>query len=389
MVHFVLDSTSVNKKVIFFANTAWYLYNFRLSLALRLRNDGWEVVLISPPGEYVAVLQSLGFRWHPIALSTLSTNPLGEFGSLLWLIKFYRQEKPDLVHHFTIKCILYGSLAARLAGNRKVVNAVTGLGHIFTDLGIKARILRPIVKLFYRLVFSNHLGRVIFQNVEDLDTFVAFGLVDRSLTRLIRGSGVDCQLFAPTPPRVVPGSGHPVRILYASRLLKEKGIFELIAAARQILSGGVDCEFLLAGDLYPGNPSSLTEQDLQNIRTDGTVTCLGHIDDMPALIAKSDIVVLPSYREGTPRILIEAAAMGKPIVSTDIAGCRGVVQNGVNGFLVPVKTIEPLTKALKQLIVSPQLRQTMGDAGRQIVLDEFDEQIVLRKTFEVYAEIMN
>lgn len=376
-----------NPKIVLFANTDWYLYNFRLSLAVKLRSEGWEVLLVSPPGEYSPKLVDLGFRWIPFALCTCSTNPLREFLVFLRLVWLYRREQPDLVHHFTIKCVLYGSLAARVTGIKKVVNAVTGLGHIFTDSGYRARILRPVIKLLYRLVLGNIQGRVIFQNEEDRWTFIELGMVDLSLTRLIRGSGVNCDYFVPCPSYSLP-QGIGVRILFASRLLREKGICELIEAARVIRRKGLYAEFMIAGDLYLGNPSSLTGDDLDAIRKEGLVTYLGHVDDMHALIAGSDIVVLPSYREGTPRILIEAAAMGKPIVATDIAGCNGLVVDGSNGLLVSPKTIEPLVKALETLIGSAELRKEMGGNGRKIVLEEFDERIVLQKTFAVYRELV-
>ena len=374
-------------KILLFANTDWYLYNFRRSLAARLRTEGWEVVLISPPGEYGPKLTALGFRWIPCDFAPGGTNPLAEIGVLRRLIALYRTERPDLVHHFTIKCVLYGSLAARLAGGIPVVNAVTGLGHIFTDSGRKATLLRPLVKGLYRFVLGAARSRVIFQNDEDRNFFATTGLVDAERTRLIRGSGVDCALFSPTVHIAAPDSS-PLKILFASRLLREKGIVELLAAARILRKNGVDAEFLLAGGLYPGNPSSLSENEMAAIQEEGIVSCLGHVDDMLPLLAAADIVVLPSYREGTPRILIEAAAMGIPIVATDIAGCRGLVQDGVNGFLVPVKDATALATALQRLTADQALRQVMGAAGRAIVLAEFDEEIVLEKTLAVYRELL-
>lgn len=374
-------------KILLFANTDWYLYNFRHSLAARLRAEGWQVVLISPPGEYGPKLEALGFRWIPFDFATGGTNPFVELGVLRRLIALYRTERPDLVHHFTIKCVLYGSLAARLAGGIPVVNAVTGLGHIFTDSGRKATLLRPLVKGLYRFVLGTARSRVIFQNDEDRNFFTAAGLVDAERTRLIRGSGVDCTRFSPLPHPVATVAA-PVKILFASRLLREKGIDELLAAVRIVRQSGLEAEFLLAGDIYPGNPSSLTAKEIAAIKEEGIVTCLGHVDDMLPLLAQADIVVLPSYREGTPRILIEAAAMAIPIVATDIAGCRGLVQDGINGFLVPVKDATALAAALQRLITDRELRQVMGAAGREIVLAEFDEVIVLEKTLAIYRELL-
>lgn len=372
------------KKILLFANTDWYLFNFRRGLAGALQNAGWQVVLVSPPGVYGPRLREDGFRWIPFPFSTRSINPLKELGVVIRLAALYRREKPALVHHFTIKCVLYGSLAARFTGVKRVVNAVTGMGHIFTDQGVKARLLRPLVRRLYRFVLLREGSRVIFQNEEDMAAFQEAGMAGESSSRLIRGSGVDCSLFRPVEQQ---NSGKVPKVLFASRLLREKGVYELIEAIRRLRARGYQAEFLLAGGLYPGNPSSLTEEELREVRREGLVEYLGHVEDMPACIAECDLAVLPSYREGTPRILIEAAAMGKPVVATDIAGCRGLVEDGVNGFLVPVKSPGDLAGAIQKLLDDKALREKMGRAGRKIVLEGFDQDIVINKTFEVYREL--
>lgn len=373
-------------KILLFANTDWYLYNFRQALAQRLCDEGWEVVLVSPPGEYGNRLRQKGFRWLPLPFSTRSANPLRELATLLKLIRLYRRERPQVVHHFTIKCVLYGSLAAKLVGGIRVVNAVTGLGHVFTDHGIKAKLFRPLVRGLYRLALGGERVRTVFQNADDRETFISWGLVDAARTVLIRGSGVDVGRFAGGGTR---GAGRdPVKILFASRLLREKGVFELVEAFRAVRGKGVNAELLVAGEVYPENPSSLTEGDLTALQGPG-VTFLGHVDDMTALLASVDIVALPSYREGTPRILIEAAAMELPIVATDIAGCRGLVEDGVNGLLVPVRSVGPLAEALTRLAADEGLRRRMGEAGRQIVIEEFDQQIVIRRTMAVYQDVLD
>jgi glycosyltransferase involved in cell wall biosynthesis len=199
---------------------------------------------------------------------------------------------------------------------------------------------------------------------------------------------VNCAVFNPEHSES-DNSNQVVSVLFASRLLREKGLYELLAAAELLKSNGLAVNFFIAGDLYPGNPSSLTERELSIIKQQGIVTYLGHVDDIKTLLIKTDIVVLPSYSEGTPRILIEAAAMKKPIVCTDIAGCRGLVQEGVNGFLVPVKAIKELAEKLEMLILDSQLRKNFGESGREIVLSEFDEKKVLQKTFSVYQEFIS
>jgi glycosyltransferase involved in cell wall biosynthesis len=378
----------MNKKVLLFANTDWYLYNFRLSLAERLRNEGWEVVLVSPGGEYGNRLVERGFRWISFDFSIESTNPFRDIQMLIRLISLYKREQPSLVHHFTIKCVIYGSLAARIVGGIQVANAVTGLGHVFTDTGIKISAVRPIVRLLYRLALSMKNMRVIFQNTEDRDAFLHFGLVKESFVRIIRGSGVNCERFHPDKNSLNEKDG-VVKILFASRLLKEKGIHEFIEAAHISRRKEIPVDFLLAGDIYPENPSSLNVEDIESIKKQEIVSYLGHRDDMEILIGDSDIVVLPSYREGTPRVLVEAAAMEKPVVATDIAGCSGIVQHQVNGLLVPVKDPEALAEALELLVKDQQLRDKYGKAGRQIVLKDFEENTVINKTLDVYHELIS
>lgn len=378
-----------HRKVLLFANTSWYLYNFRLSLARRLQELGWEVVLVAPNGEYAGRLAGLGFRFIPFDFQTRGTNPLRELTVLGRLIRLYRQERPTIVHHFTIKCVLYGSLAARLAGRIPAVNAVTGLGWIFTNDSLPTRTSRPIVKALYRLVLRLVPCRVVFQNTEDRDLFLQEGLVPANRTDVIRGSGVDGTRFRPTrKDEGMQSANGTTRVLFASRLLRDKGVFELLEAARVIRQRGLQADFLFAGDTYPDNPSSLTERDLDWLGRQEFVRYLGHVEQMPELLRRCDIVVLPSYREGTPRVLIEAAASGKPIVATDIAGCRGVVRHGVNGLLVPVGDVDALVDALTTLILRPDLRLAFGREGRSIVLSEFENSVVLRRTIAVYEDLL-
>jgi len=372
-------------KFLFFANTEWYLYNFRLPLARYLRDQGHEVVMLSPPGPYVAQLQAAGFRALTVPMQRRSLNPLRELALLNQIRRLYAQERPDLAHHFTIKCVVYGALAARLTGVPACLNAVTGLGHVFTCDSLKARWLRPPVRALLRLALNGPHSRLIVQNPDDCTDFQRTGLIEPRHIRLIRGSGVDTERFQPvTPP---PVSAHPLSILLASRLLWEKGIGEYVAAARQLRQEGIAAAFLLAGDPDPGNPASIPAVQLDRWRQDGDITLLGHVDDMPALLARTDIAVLPSYREGTPRSLLEAAACGLPLIATDVPGCREIVQHGVNGLLIPAKDAAALAAALRPLCADPQLRQRMGQASRAKVLAEFDERIVLRQTLAVYEEL--
>ena len=375
-------------KLILFANTDWYLWNFRRSLALALREAGFEVLLLSPPGEYGAKLRALGLRWEAVPMDRRSLNPLREAAVLAHLWRLFRRERPDLVHGFTIKCAVYGSLAARLAGVSARINAVTGMGYVFTSEDAKARALRPLVRMLMRAALDGDGTRLILQNPDDVAVFEQARLVAPERIRLIPGSGVDCVRFAPAPDRTPPAPGQPLRVLLPARLLWDKGLAEFVEAARRLHGEGRAIEFLLAGDPDPGNPAAVPEATVCEWVEQGLVQWLGHVDDMPALFASVDVVALPSYREGLPKGLIEAAAGGLPLVTTDVPGCREVVRDGVDGLRVPARDAEALAAAIARLHDDPTLARRLGDAARQRALDEFDERIVIARTLAVYREML-
>lgn len=370
-----------------FANTDWYLYNFRRSLALALRDAGHEVILLSPSGPYGAKLQSLGLEWHAAPMDRRSLNPLRELQLLRWLTKFMRAQQIDVVHGFTIKCAVYGSLAARWAGVPARVNAVAGMGYVFTSNDTKALVLRPVVRGLLRLALGGKGARLILQNPDDVRLFQQACLVDDATIRLIPGSGVDCSRFAPTDSHLrQPGAR--MRVVLPARLLWDKGLAEFIDAARQLKAANKPIDLLLAGDPDPGNPAAVPETTVQQWVSEDLVEWLGHVDDMPALFRSVDVVALPSYREGLPKGLIEAGASGLPLVTTDVPGCREVVTNNVDGLLVPVKNATALADALARLCDDPTLRARLGAAARAKALAEFDERIVIERTMMVYEELV-
>ena len=372
-------------KLILFANTDWYLYNFRRSLALALRDAGHKVLLISPPGPYGEKLRALGLNWQPVPMDRRSLNPLRE-AALLWhLVRLLRRERPDAVHGFTIKCAVYGSLAARLAGVPARVNAVAGMGYVFISEAPKARLLRPIVRSLLKLALGGRNARLILQNPDDVALFEQARLVDPEHIRLIPGSGVDCSRFLPDGDRE-PGAR--MRVLLPARLLWDKGLAEYVQAARLLLGEGRPIDFLLAGDPDPGNPAAVPEAEVREWVAQGWVQWLGHVDDMPALLRSVEIVALPSYREGLPKGLIEAAASGCALVTTDVPGCREVVTHEVDGLLVPVRDGNALARAIARFQEDPALRTRLAEAGRRKALDRFDERIVLRDTLAVYREVL-
>lgn len=378
-------SVMTGRKIVLFANTDWYLYNFRRSLAQALQAQGYEPLLISPPGPYGDKLRGLGLRWEPVPMDRRSLNPLREAKLLAWLVSLFRRERPALVHGFTIKCAVYGSLAARVAGVPARVNAVAGMGYVFTSNDTKARVLRPLVRMLLRAALDGGNARLVLQNPDDVALFEAARLVDREHVRLIPGSGVDCSRFLAHEPAAA--NGRPLRVLLAARLLWDKGVAEYIAAARQLLGEGRPLQFLLAGDPDPGNPAAVPEKTVRGWVDEGIVEWLGHVDDMPALFASVDMVVLPSYREGLPKGLIEAAACALPLVTTDVPGCREVVTDGVDGLLVPVRDEGALAGAIAMLQDDPELASRLGQVARQKALAEFDEKIVIERTMAVYREL--
>lgn len=376
------------KRVVLFANTDWYLFNFRLSLAQALRAAGKEVILVSPPGAYGPKLRELGFEWIGFGFSRNGINPLAELKTVFQLYMFYRTCKPDFVHHFTIKCVIYGGLAARAANVGKIIAAVTGLGHVFTTESRKNALLRPLVRQLYRFTLGS--SQVIFQNPDDIGQFLEAGLVSKDRAYLIRGSGVDVAKFTPTLRKMrVPFDR--LCVLLVARLLREKGVAEFIEASKIIHEAsksvhrrGVNMEFVIAGDIDDGNPSSFTSIEVADWAKLPNVRIAGHVSDMAALYAQADIVVLPSYREGTPRSLLEAAACGLPLVASDVAGCKEICRHGMNGLLVPARDPRKLAEAIQHLAGDPDKRRSFGAYSRHLAESEFSEAKVLRETLALY-----
>lgn len=373
-------------KVVLFANTDWYLYNFRRSLALALCERGHELILLSPPGEYGERLRALGLDWRPLPMDRRSLNPLREARLLLHLARLLRRERVGLVHGFTIKCAVYGSLAARLAGVPARVNAVAGMGYVFTSNDAKARLLRPPVRVLLRLALGGPGARLVLQNPDDAALFEQARLVDPRQVRLIAGSGVDCDRFRSL--REPLSDTAPARVLLAARVLWDKGVAEFVEAARRLRGEGRAVVFQLAGAPDPGNPAAVPETELRRWQDEGVVEWLGHVDDMPALLGSVDVVVLPSYREGLPKSLIEAAACERPLVATDVPGCREVVRDGIDGLRVPVRDAGALAVAISRFLDGPASARALGAAARARALSEFDERIVIARTLAVYAELL-
>lgn len=371
-------------KIIFFANTDWYLYHFRLGLARSFREQGAEVVMISPPGDYGARIAAKGFRWLPLPMNRRSLNPFREIRLLHYIYSIYKKEQPDVIHNFTIKSVIYGALAGQAAGIHNRIQAVTGLGHIFISQSFRARLLRPLVKGLLRLALRGKGSRLILQNPDDRSLFLQYKLIEQERIHLIRGSGVDTGRFTPVQ-RVRKGK---FRILLAARLLWEKGIREYVNAAELLAYRSDELEFLLAGAADPGNPGAVPGQDTKGWQESGLLTVLGHVENMQQLMAEVDVMVLPScYGEGIPRSLLEAASMALPVITTDAPGCREIVENEKNGFLVSMRDAAALAEKIEYLLDHPETCLRFGKAGREKVCKEFAQEIVFRQTWKVYRSL--
>ena len=368
----------MTKKILISLNTAWNLLNFRAGLIGGLISSGYEVVAVAPKDEYVVKLELLGCRFVHLEMDNQGTHPIRDL-LLLWrYFRLLKTEKPDLCLFYTVKPNVYGSLASRLCGI-PFINNVSGLGAVFIQGGW----LRRFVSALYRLAFRNS-SRVFFQNRDDLELFLENKLVKVGLTDVLPGSGINLHRFTPANVTDRKSLITPFRFLLIARMLKDKGVVEFVNAAQLLKESGVKAEFCLLGFLDVQNPAAISSEQMKEWTDEGFVKYLGVSDDVREHIASADCIVLPSYREGTPRTLLEAAAMGKPIVTTNVAGCKEVVAHGVNGYLCEVKNVQDLAVKMKEmLLLSESQRRLMGESGRLKMENEFDENIVIQKYLQV------
>lgn len=371
------------RKLLLVVNSAAFFISHRLPIAMEGQKRGYDVHVATPAGERSAEIEAAGLRWHPIRLRRSNMNVAKELRTVVDLIKLYRELRPDLVHHVTSKPVLFGTIAARLTHVPAVVNAITGLGHVFISDRLFYRVLRAAIGMAYRLVLRHPHMRVIFQNSDDRELFVQSGWVREGEDVVIAGSGVDPQEFR---PREAGGDQIPL-VMFASRMLRTKGLPEFVDAVRILKREGVPARYVLVGDPDPSNPASVGEEVLRGWASEIGLEYWGYRADMPAVLRGADIVCLPSHREGIPKVLIEAAACAIPIVTTDTPGCNDIVHDGINGILIPIGDVARLAAALRTLIEDPPLRLRMGAAGRDRVIREFSLRSVIEQTFRLYAEL--
>ncbi len=372
-------------KVLIALNSAWNLLNFRANLIKALVSEGHEVVLAAPSDEHVPALQALGARFVNLPIRSHGINPFVDFFLFGRFVTLLSRERPDVMLAYTAKPNVYGSLAAHVLGIA-VVNNIAGLGSVIIRDGFLAKVLKQL----YRLALARSKC-VFFQNSDDLNLFLTLGLVKQEQTRLLPGSGVDLSHFTPQALPSVLGekklrSDKNFIFLFVARLLKDKGLFEYIEAAKIIKKKYPAVDFEILGQMDSSNPNSVTESQLSLWCDEGLIKYLGVASDVRKHISKSDCIVLPSYREGTPRALLEAAAMSRPLIATDVPGCRDVILHGINGYLCQAFNSQDLALKMEQILkLAPQELINMGLAARKHVEKNYDEKIVIR----AYQKLLN
>ena len=377
------NSTTENKKVLFVVNELDFFLSHRLALGLALQKNGYEVHIASASSFKAEEITSLGFSHHCVPFTRSGQNIFKEFKAVHVLISLLRSIKPALIHLVTIKPILYGGLAAQIVGIKAVVVAISGLGTVFMDQSTSALLRRWFIEFFYKVSLAHKNMVVIFQNQDDRDILQKKISLKSSQIKLIRGSGVDLNAYP-----YKPESDGKCIVVMASRLLKDKGLIEYLEAARLLKHRGLEVEMRLLGSLDLGNPTSITKDELDRWIAESCINYVGFSKDIASEYRAANIVCLPSYREGLPKSLMEAAACGRAVVTTDTPGCRDAIIPNVTGILVPVKSVECLADAIEVLVKNAQQRKSMGKAGRELAERDFPIEKIAQQHMEIYCELL-
>ncbi|WP_448644774.1 glycosyltransferase family 4 protein [Pseudomonas mediterranea] len=373
----------MKSKLLMIVNDPAFFISHRLAVAEGARKVGYSVHVATMDGGAVNAIEDKGFTHHVLPLSRSGSNPFKELIALFCIWRLLWSIRPDVLHLVTIKPVIYGGIAARLAPVGAVVAAVSGLGFVFLINGFKASLLRKVVSFFYWLALGKKNLRVIFQNSDDRDLLTSLRVLDPAKAELIRGSGVDLNLYSFHPEPQMPAP----KVCLAARLLRDKGVIEFVEAATILHKRGVKARFQLIGAVDPGNPTTITETEINTWRDKGVVEVLGYRDDIAAVFSDAHIVALPSYREGLPKVLVEAAASGRAVVTTDVPGCRDAIEPNVTGLLVPVRNAAALADGLQLLIEDIGLRQRMGAAGRALAEREFSLEKIVQQHLDIYSKL--
>ncbi|QBL09809.1 glycosyltransferase family 1 protein [Rheinheimera sp. D18] len=375
----------MQKKLLFVVNVDWFFVSHWLPLARAAKCAGYEVHVATNVSEKADVMSDEGFICHDLAIDRSGTNPLIELLSAIAIFRLMKKVKPDAVHLMTIKPVIYGGIAARLANVPAVVVSITGLGFVFISKKLKVRLLRYVVVQLYKTVFRHKNVFATFENESDKTYFLLKKIVMPKQVQVVHGAGVDLRKFSyTTEPE------NKTVVTFAARLLKDKGFFEFVAAARMLRSShGDTIEFWVVGLPDLVNPASVSQQEIDKLTTENVVTFLGFRQDMADILSRSNIVVLPSYREGLPKVLMEAAACGRAIVTTDVPGCRHVILPGTTGLLVPPGQTTALAGAIAKLAEDPTLRLQFGKRGRILAEQRFDVDKISADYLFMYHKLLS
>lgn len=369
-----------SKIVLYFVTEDWYFWSHRRSLAQAAARAGYSVVVACRVNQHQEQITAAGFKLIPLRLVRSSKNPFKELATFIQVLRLYRCLRPDIAHQVGIKPILYGSFARLFCRNVAVVNALAGMGYLYSSTGVIIMMAREILSYVFGYLFNQPNTITILQNGDDYDVVSHRIGVDQSRLALIRGSGVDPMVYHPGER---PSDKY--LIVFAGRMLWMKGVRDFVNVARAIKKMKFDARFVLIGSPDRDNPTAVPDAQLDEWAKEGCVECWGHRDDMPDILRKATIVCLPSvYGEGVPKILIEAAASGCPIVAYDSPGCREIVRDGINGRLVPMRNESALVEAIIDLLNDPVKRKSMSESGREIALNEFSSRKVNDETLSVY-----
>lgn len=371
-------------RVLFVVNDYSFFVSHRLPIAKKCIEKGWDVHVASPAGDRAqSVAKKDGLKWHGTVMDPGSQNPIRDMQALWDYKRIYEELRPDLLHHVTVKPVLYGSIAARLAGVPAVVNALSGLGYLYINHTLKNKIIRLGITRMLRYGFRHPNQQLILQNDDDKQLVLGYKLLKESDITIIRGSGVNTDRF-----EYVPETNSSVKVVLPARMLWDKGVGEFVQAAKMLIKEGVDATFHLLGTTDPKNPQSISLEQLQAWNKEPGLFYEGFKQDMVKELKKANIVCLPSYREGLPKALLEAASVGRPIVTTNAPGCREVVEEGWNGFLVPIKSVDKLAERIEELSADSALRETFGRRSREKAVQEFSIEHVVKKTLNTYQELI-
>lgn len=372
-----------SKKLLFVVNVDWFFISHRLPIALAAKRDGYDVHIATTLTDRLDELKGYGLTVHVLQMDRSSAGLHGTFFIMKQLSDIFKDVRPDVVHLVTIKPILLGGIVARFANVPAVVSAISGLGFVFVNQGVKAAIRRLLVGALYRLALGHRNQVVIFQNSDDLRSVSRVAPLSADKVALIRGSGVNLDDYIHTP---LPDGGAVV--VMVSRLLADKGVREFVLAVRLLKSRGCVARFVLVGTVDLGNPASLSQGEVDSWANDGVVECWGQRTDMPEVLSAAHVVVLPSYREGMPKVLLEAAACGRAVITTDVPGCRDAIDAGVTGVLVPVRNAEALADAIEILINDRARCAEFGYAGRKLAESAFDVRQVVASHLNIYDQLI-